>query len=689
MSQPIFDIAHPPEEGAQLGDVLAAIPKAPKRRNFRWLRTCGIIFGALLFCALLAVVLYAASLWNKKEFLERAGKDFYLNATASAEYVRSLEFVKAGDSLRAAKKDLESMRDFDRTYRVSRVAAVLARIAPARYGAASDIRPFLDAVERIVDSGISITDALARVRTDAPRLLFEDDTGALSGLLASVSVQTRQIAGSLPELQGMITRFSQVVPDANLTAPIQEHFIAVDLLLKKMNTFLGSASDFFGSSDERHLLVLFQNPSEMRATGGFMGSYADITFLRGHITKIDVRDIYDPDGQRDEKIIPPKPLQAVTTTWGVRDANWFFDFSESAAKIIELMERSKIYSEQGIKFDGAIAMNTFFIEDLLRDTGPVQMPEYNKEINENNFLTEVQKEVEAGPDKYVRGEPKRILKLLAPRLLERLKSLSDDEMRHVLASVAHRLKNKDIQLYFRDPALESFMRTLGISGNTFETSQNFSGDYLGVVNSNIAGGKTDVVMDQSITLESSIDASGNIKNDLSVIREHTGGTSKYFWYRAVNQNYIRIFSPPGAVLGFAEGFSRKTIPERSVYSRAPYVTDPLVEKSEETRTRVDEYAADVFFEAGKRVFGFWMNVAPAERRELHLEYMLPRHMRVYNGAQYEFILEKQSGVRGSYTVRIKAPPGYIWSQSGTQIFTYIPEEPFARAVVRLTMEARK
>ena len=43
-----------------------------------------------------------------------------------------------------------------------------------------------------------------------------------------------------------------------------------------------------------------------------------------------VRDIYDPDGQLTLKVQPPLPLQAVTTNWGARDANWFFDFSSSA-----------------------------------------------------------------------------------------------------------------------------------------------------------------------------------------------------------------------------------------------------------------------------------------------------------------------------------------------------------------------
>ena len=44
-------------------------------------------------------------------------------------------------------------------------------------------------------------------------------------------------------------------------------------------------------------------------------------------------------------------------------------------------------------------------------------------------------------------------------------------------------------VYFRDWRLENFADELGISGNVLELPDGFSGDYLAVVNANIAGGE--------------------------------------------------------------------------------------------------------------------------------------------------------------------------------------------------------
>ena len=143
----------------------------------------------------------------------------------------------------------------------------------------------------------------------------------------------------------------------------------------------------------------FQNPAEIKPAGGFLGSYADLTINSGRLVNIDIRDIYDPDGQLTTKIIPPLPLQAITTSWGARDANWFFDFPLSAKKVTELLESLKIYQEKNIQFSGVIALNIKILESVLELSGPIKLSDYQFEINRNNFLKEIQKEVEAGTDK--------------------------------------------------------------------------------------------------------------------------------------------------------------------------------------------------------------------------------------------------------------------------------------------------
>ena len=112
-----------------------------------------------------------------------------------------------------------------------------------------------------------------------------------------------------------------------------------------------------------------------------------------------MRDIYDSDGQLDAKIVPPKQLRSVTGGWGARDANWFFDFPVSAEKSNRLFGRVKNVQRKIISFDGAIAVNISVLKDLLEITGPIRLPEYGLTIDKDNFLLNIQREVEMGDDK--------------------------------------------------------------------------------------------------------------------------------------------------------------------------------------------------------------------------------------------------------------------------------------------------
>src|SRR5579859_7780532 len=83
-------------------------------------------------------------------------------------------------------------------------------------------------------------------------------------------------------------------------------------------------------------VILFQNSEELRATGGFMGSYALVELQNGRLTKLDIQDIYQPDGQFYGFVeAPPGVKDYLSSGKGLRlpDANWSPDFPTSAAAI--------------------------------------------------------------------------------------------------------------------------------------------------------------------------------------------------------------------------------------------------------------------------------------------------------------------------------------------------------------------
>ena len=109
----------------------------------------------------------------------------------------------------------------------------------------------------------------------------------------------------------------------------REIFVDFQNKIPEFSKFLNAAIDYsgvlmeaMGQNGSMRYLVLLQNTSELRPTGGFPGTYAVVEFDQGIMKSFFVDDIYNPDGQLKELIIPPKPLQKITPTWGMRDSAW-------------------------------------------------------------------------------------------------------------------------------------------------------------------------------------------------------------------------------------------------------------------------------------------------------------------------------------------------------------------------------
>ncbi len=445
-----------------------------------------------------------------------------------------------------------------------------------------------------------------------------------------------------------------------------------DSKIEESENFLKAFIGWLEQSKKQRLLILFQNPSEIRPAGGFIGSYGIATLFQGNLLDLEVRDIYDPDGQLDINVIPPKPLQGITGRWGARDANWFFDFPTSAKKVSDFLESSKIYKETGVKFAGAVAVNVEVIKDLLEIIGPIDLPEYNLTINKDNFLAEVQREVEAGADK-AKNDPKKILKVLTPLIFDRLaKPIEKDSF---IEKMGDRFRKKDIMVYFKDGAIEDYLKRLGVGGEVAVLPENFNGEYLAVVNANIAGGKSDAFIKQKIKLEAKVDKLGQIENHLTIERNHNGQNEKDWWYRATNRNYLQVFVTPNSKLLKISGDTPKIIKPLLDYRGKNYITD-------ESLKAIEQSDALVF---GKTSFARWLDVKAGTTGKLELNYLSPNKINLVGGA-YHLIFEKQSGVNGELDVIVEAPEGFQWKESGSRIFNYSGRDLPARVFLDLTLE---
>ncbi|MBI2626915.1 MAG: DUF4012 domain-containing protein [Parcubacteria group bacterium] len=423
----------------------------------------------------------------------------------------------------------------------------------------------------------------------------------------------------------------------------RETFIDFQNKIPEFSKFLNAAIDYsgvlmeaMGQNGPMRYLVLLQNTSELRPTGGFPGTYAVVEFDQGVMKSFFVDDIYNPDGQLKELIIPPKPLQKITPTWGMRDSAWWADFPTSAYKVYEFYKK-----ERKEEIDGVIALNVDMILKLLKFVEPIKLSKYGTVINPENFLEEIQSEVEYGSNRI---QPKTVLKDFAPLFLDSITHISEDKWADVFLSIVESIQQKDLMVYFLEPSLEKFVKESGLAGEI----RDFDGDFLMINHTNVMGSKTDAVIDNKVTLKLNI-SQDVVEHELTVQRIHNGGDSKYGFFNKKNNDYMRVFVPKDAELISIDGNSDFSFNPLIDYSDGEFKEDPDLEDLESAQK--DTNGIKEWEENGKKVFGFWLVLEPKTTKAVTIRY---KTNTIKNGnlIDYSLLVQKQPGVKSNINISI-------------------------------------
>lgn len=440
--------------------------------------------------------------------------------------------------------------------------------------------------------------------------------------------------------------------------------------LEKIQPLLPFLSSLLGGQEPRRYLLIFQNDNELRPTGGFIGSFALVDFDKGKIKTLDLPGggPYELQGSLKAAVLPPAPLQLLKARWEFQDANWFPDFPASAKKIAWFYEKSG-----GPTVDGVIALDTHLLKDLLQITGEIPLPEYQLAVNNQNFNEIIQKQVEIDYDKK-ENKPKKILSDLAPKIISQIFSRPEN-LPSLASLLLENLTERHLQLFFFNPEMENLAREQGWGG---EIKDNPDGDFLMVVNTNIAGGKTDGVIKQTIRHQAKIEIDGSVVDTVTIIRQHQGKETDLF-SNLQNVDYLRLYAPAGSELLKADGF---TYPEENLFKVAEkwYKLDEDL-KNIERRQTIDERSGTVITqEFGKTSFGNWVMTKPGQTSTVSFSYKLPFKLRqeksagwserlknLLDGEQnlypYSLLAQKQAGRDADvFSSSISFPPAWqtVW-----------------------------
>lgn len=590
------------------------------------------VFAAVLGCGVLVFEGTSAVARAMK------AKSAVLGATTAG-----LQSISEGQALASSQQYADSQNAFSLAEGYFLQGKVDLGSDDALVSAVIAVTPQGQDAKRILDAGTQLSQAGANIAK------FEAATSGIkvtaagfqapNGLYQTLGSATGYVSQAQTEMQTASTELAAVnlsdVPQqyrSQLAAATQQTATYAQALTEA-GQLLTLGQDFFGQGPKT-VLVLFENNSELRPGGGFIGTYGIFDFNNGVITLQKISSIYDLDGQLTTKIAPPGEFHALTDSWGLRDSNWFADFRDSAQKA------SGFYELEGHETpDAVVAITPDVFEDILKITGPIPFPKYNVTLTADNFRSVVQVDTSEDYDK-VNNTPKQMLADFEPLLLQKLSegtASNNGTGKQLLAAVLDNLKRKNIMIYDRDDTVEQQLIAANWAGSLADTDK----DYLEISAANLGGEKTDLNIQQTANLQSAVQPDGSIVDTLTYTRTHQNVLTD-----PKNISYVRFFVPSGSTLISATGFTPEPYykSDGSAYASfeplSAFTVDPEL-ATIDASTTIDASSGTVMdSEDGKTTFGNWMETDEGQSQTVTISYKLPF---AFDGKSQSLTLQKEPG----------------------------------------------
>ncbi len=343
-------------------------------------------------------------------------------------------------------------------------------------------------------------------------------------------------SGLLPQLSGAVRRFDSTV---NLSS--------VEQSVAQLRADEAAIRALLGAEHASTYLVLEQDPAELRATGGFVGTVGFLQFDHGRMAPFEPKNVYDIDRSSQSRSIvePPRPFQVTfhLNSWQLRDSNWSPDFPTAAHQAETFLS-----SEAHREVDGVVAIDPFFIQNVLSVTGPVQIPETGDVVDEHNFFQLSLTRIEG-----LHGSTsvsKMFLSQAAKAIFARLTAVPPGKWFSLLQVFQRGCDSRSLQAYFHNDVVETMVSRHHCDGRL----QPIVGDGVMIVDSNVGGNKDDFWMKRGFNLSLQVQPDGSVTHTLGLhyegISPHDPLTGTWGY-----TGWLRVYLPPSAIVRSVSGAS--------------------------------------------------------------------------------------------------------------------------------------
>ena len=273
---------------------------------------------------------------------------------------------------------------------------------------------------------------------------------------SNISLDLREIYMEMGFLEGEVENSGELAKKTLGLIIKEEEFKELRAKTFTLSKIFSRLDELLGKDKPRTYLILFQDDSNIRATGGIIKSFALVRFSDGSIIEKNVFDTNEADVKLEGKVEPPLAMSEYygLKNWYLRDSNWDPDFSVSASQAEWFIDK-----EMDVTVDGVISVNTKIFGEIIEKVGVEKFKNINftfLENEANNYM----KNNQAYPDKTENSEQKEFIKYLFDADLK----LSSRQKRLIFKTILNALERKDIQVFIKDNMVRNHLQDIGWDG---------------------------------------------------------------------------------------------------------------------------------------------------------------------------------------------------------------------------------
>jgi hypothetical protein len=254
-------------------------------------------------------------------------------------------------------------------------------------------------------------------------------------------------------------------------------------------------TEVLGGNGTRTFLIEQVNPAELRAGGGFIGTFSVIQADHGKLKVIrsgtgpELSTLRAAPGQPGY-VDPPGALREwlPNTSWSFVDSNFFPDFPTNA-QAAEGFAQPPL----GIHIDAVISIDYYSVAKMLELTGPLTVPGYGVTVDANTFVSIVVQH-----DLVHDAVHQALLSAIAGPLMDRVSTLPPDRWPALLSALNDLAAARHLQASFNNDTVEKEIDRVGWSGTLNPTAGQ---DFVMEVESNLGGTKANYFLTRHFTLD--------------------------------------------------------------------------------------------------------------------------------------------------------------------------------------------